>query len=92
MEESLISNREQSRHTDLGRRIALGHFDLYERSKYLFRRAVIVRPLGPNPQPPPLRVLEISIPAIERLVLPSETKSVRGDLSGGGYGGVFNFK
>ena len=45
-----------------------------------------------SPPPPTLSVREISTSALERLVLPSETKSVRGGLSGGGYGGVFDFK
>ena len=41
---------------------------------------------------PPLSVTEISTSALESLVLSSETKSVRGGLSGGGYGGFFDLK
>ena len=50
------------------------------------RTCFVERKLGVplrRPPPPPLSVPEISTSALEYRVLPSETKSVRGDLSGG---------
>ena len=60
MEESLISNREKSRHTDC--------------------RSADWTATGNEP-PPPLSVPEISISALECLVLQLETHLVRGGLS-----------
>ena len=52
----------------------------------------MVAPLHNDPTPHPLSVAGISTSALERLLLSSKTESVRGDLSGGGYGGVFDLK
>ena len=55
------------RHTDLGRRICLAE----EKLDALWERP-----------PPPLTVTEISTSALESLVLQTETRLVRGGLSG----------
>ena len=61
------------------------------RRKYLFCRTE-TWPLPGARTPTPLSVAGISALALERRVLSCETESVRGGLSGGGYGGVFDFK